>query len=350
MTGMQGHESEALQSNADLAGFSKSEAWLLALVEGMPQMIWRSAAQGTWTWSSPQWARYTGQATDESNGGGWLSALHPDDQSAAKEAWIVAAEVGEFHAEMRIRRHDGRYRWFQTRGEALRDGKGAIVEWIGTSTDVDDLRQLQSQQKVLVAELQHRTRNLIAVVHSIANQTLQRAGTLDEFRDRFEERLAALSRVQGLLSTSEHTPITIRRLLELELGALAEDHIQERVKTVGPNTIVRNSTAQTLALAVHELATNALKYGALASPNGRLIVQWHEHTRDDNPWLRLEWRETGLLARGAPSTTRGYGRILIEQALPRQLGAETRLDLGPGYMTCTIDLPLRHSRQGDHHG
>ncbi len=350
MTGMQGHESEALKPDASSAGLSKGEAWLLALVEGMPQMIWRSAARGTWTWSSPQWARYTGQATDESNGGGWLSALHPDDQSIAKEAWMLAAEAGEYHAEMRIRRHDGSYRWFQTRGEALRDNDGAILEWIGTSTDVDDLRQLQSQQKVLVAELQHRTRNLIAVVHSIASQTLQRAGTLAAFRDRFEERLAALSRVQGLLSTSEHTPITIRRLLELELGALAEDHIQERVETVGPNTIVRNSTAQTLALAVHELSTNALKYGALATPNGRLTVQWHEHIRNDNPWLRLEWRETGLLTRRTPSTKLGYGRILIEQALPRQLGAETRLDLGSGYMACTIDLPLRHSHQGDHHG
>lgn len=74
MTGMQGHDNEALKADVDMPGFSKGGAWLLALTEGMPQVSWRSAARGTWTWSSPQWAWYTGPATDESNGGGWLSA------------------------------------------------------------------------------------------------------------------------------------------------------------------------------------------------------------------------------------------------------------------------------------
>lgn len=334
---------------ADLIKARRSEAWLLALVEGMPQMIWRSIEQGSWTWCSPQWTDYTGQTIAESCEAGWLAPLHPDDRTVAIEAWIAAPALGEFRAELRIRRRDGNYRWFQTRGEPLCDETGAIAEWIGTSTDVHDLRQLQSQQKVLVAELQHRTRNLIAVVHSISVQTLQRAATLDDFRDRFEDRLAALSRVQGLLSTSERRPITIRRLIEMELNALAEDQIQERVETSGPDTIVRNSTAQTLALAVHELSTNALKYGALASPNGKLTIRWHEQVRDSEPWLHLDWREVGLRQRAAASSTRGYGRVLIEQALPRQLGAETSLDLGPAHMTCTIDLPLRHSQHGDHH-
>jgi two-component system CheB/CheR fusion protein len=349
MTTDHGRGSEISDDAADLVSSRRSEAWLLALVEGMPQMIWRSVGQGSWTWSSPQWADYTGQTIAESCGAGWLVPLHPDDRIVARDAWTAASTRGEFRAELRIRRRDGNYRWFQTRGEPLCDAAGAIVEWIGTSTDVDDLRRLQSQQKVLVAELQHRTRNLIAVVHSISVQTLQRAATLDDFRDRFENRLAALSRVQGLLSTSEHRPITIRRLIEMELNALAEDHIEERVATSGPDTIVRNSTAQTLALAVHELSTNALKYGALASPTGKLTVQWRELVRNGDPWLHLDWHEIGLRERAAPPSTRGYGRVLIEQALPRQLGAETSLALGPTHMTCTIALPLRHSEHGDHH-
>lgn len=328
----------------------ENQAWLLALIEGMPQMIWRSVGEGLWTWSSPQWARYTGQAAENSIGSGWRSAVHPDDLATAEAAWRIAHAAGEFSAELRIRSQGGGFRWFQTRGSPLRDGEGSILEWIGTSTDVDDLRSLQTQQKVLVAELQHRTRNLIGVVHSIAMQTLQRAETLHDFRDRFEDRLAALSRVQGLLSTSEHEPITIRRLIELELSALAEEQVGTQVEAVGPDTVVRNSTAQTLALAVHELATNALKYGALASSHGRLQIHWYEHVRGDRPWLHLHWRETGVLERTSLSTRRGYGRILIEHALPHQLGAETDMSLTADEMACSINLPLRHNHPGDHHG
>jgi two-component sensor histidine kinase len=107
--------------------------------------------------------------------------------------------------------------------------------------------------------------------------------TLDDFRDRFDDRLSALSRVQGLLSTAEHDPITIRRLLEIELHALGNGQMGSQISLQGPDTIIRNSTAQTLALAVHELSTNALKYGALSSSAGRLEISWHEHVREGCP-------------------------------------------------------------------
>ena len=321
------------------------EAWLRALVEGMPQMIWRAVGMGHWTWSSPQWHRYTGQSEADSLNGGWLDAVHPEDRDLARDHWARAADQGEFHADLRILAPNGRAKWFQTRGRPLRDPTGEIIEWIGTSTDVDDLRQLQSEQKVLVAELQHRTRNLIAVVHSICAQTIQRAGSLDEFQNSFEERLSALSRVQGLLSVAERDPITIGRLLDLELNALAGGRVAQQVTLDGPETIVGNSAAQTLALAVHELCTNALKYGALSTPGGVLDVCWREHVEDGQPWLFLRWTETGSQHRpSAMSGDRGYGRILIEQALPRQLGARTMLTFGADGMACTIDLPLKPCR------
>jgi PAS domain S-box-containing protein len=338
-----------LDGATDLTSVRRSEAWLLALVEGMPQMIWRSVAEGSWTWSSPQWTSYTGQTSNESSGSGWLEVIHPEDRMVANKAWLDASGSVEFVAELRIRGRDGSYRWFQTRGKPVHDDSGSILEWIGTSTDVNDLRQLQSEQRILVAELQHRTRNLLAVVHSISMQTLQRAETLEDFRDRFENRLSALSRVQGLLSMSEHEPITIRRLVEMELNAVAEGQLSSQVEAAGPDTVVRNSTAQTLALAVHELSTNALKHGALSTPKGRLSVRWHEHVRGDDPWLHLDWHETGFTLAAPSRTTRGYGRILIEQALPRQLGAETQMRLDTENMVCTIAIPLRHSQAGDHH-
>ena len=325
-----------------------AEAWLLTLVEVMPQMIWRAVGVGSWTWSSPQWQQYTGQTSEESSAKGWLSTIHPDDQDIARASWKEAPDRGEFHADLRIRSRLGTFKWFQTRGMPVRDQAGGILEWIGTSTDVDDLRQLQAEQRVLVAELQHRTRNLIAVVHSICMQTLQRATSIDEFRDNFENRLSALSRVQGLLSTSEHEPITLKRLLEIELHALADGRSEHQVVLNGPDTIIRNSTAQTLALAVHELATNALKYGALSSSTGRLDILWYEHTKNGQPWLCLRWQETGSAeAPGLSRNRSGYGHVLIEQILPRQLGAQTRLVLDDSGLCCIIDLPLRHVQLED---
>jgi len=321
------------------------EAWLRALVEGMPQMIWRAVDRGSWTWSSPQWERYTGQSVAVSSGDGWLEAIHPEDRELARRSWSKAPACGGFHADLRIVGQDGQTKWFQTRGRPIRDDDGRIVEWIGTSTDVDDLRQLQAEQRVLVAELQHRTRNLIAVVHSISVQTARRATSLDDFQDRFEDRLSALSRVQGLLSTAEHDPITIGRLITLELNALAGSRLANQVSCSGPETVVRNSTAQTLALAVHELTTNALKYGALSTDAGRLTIHWREHDLHGQPWLRLEWEETDI-PEGKPTGRKnhGYGRVLIEKALPRQLGAETELTFGTGQMRCMIDLPLKASQ------
>lgn len=316
----------------------------------MPQMIWRAVGVGSWTWSSPQWLQYTGQTAAESSGTGWLQVIHPDDQQVAKLAWQRAEGLGEYHADLRVRDQAGRYKWFQARGQPLRDDHGATIEWIGTSTDIDDLRQLQAEQKVLVGELQHRTRNLIAVIHSICLQTLRGASSLDDFAERFEDRLSALSRVQGLLSTSEHDPITIRRLLELELQALSPGRNQQ-VRLDGPDTIIRNSTAQTFALAVHELSTNAVKYGALSSPDGKLSVRWAEHDQDGQPWLSLHWRENlpGVLPTPEPER-RGYGRELIEQALPAQLGASTDLSFRIDGVDCRIDLPLKHYRKGDANG
>ncbi|SEN60860.1 two-component system, chemotaxis family, CheB/CheR fusion protein [Sphingomonas gellani] len=323
------------------ASTTRTERWLLTLVEGMPQMVWRAVGNGQWTWASPQWFRYTGLTPEESLGDAWLDAIHPEDRGLAVSAWRMADTLDEYQTELRVRAADGRYKWFRVCADPVHDGDNTIVEWLGTSTDVHDLRQLQAEQKVLVAELQHRTRNLIAVVHSIFMQTISSAASVDDFRNRFENRLAALSRVQGLLSTSQQNPITIRSLLDLELNALAEARVAEQVTLSGPDTIIRSATAQTLALGVHELSTNALKYGALSHCGGRLHIRWYEHAANDQQWLCLEWNETGAPIAPEAQHGTGYGRRLIEYALPRQLGARTRIRFGADHMTCFIDLPLR---------
>ena len=326
-----------------------SEDRLRTLMEGIPQLVWRSRDRGEWTWASPQWLAFTGQSQEQSHGQGWLDAIHPDDRTRARQAWGEASSRGMLDVELRVRRaSDGAHVWHHARSVPTRDGEGRTVEWLGTTTDVQALKELQARQEVMVAELQHRTRNLITVVRSIARQTMASTGPNPAFSEAFDSRLEALSRVQGLLSRAEQEPITLRALLELELEALGATE-GERAVLEGPSVRLRPTIVQTLALALHELGTNARKYGALSEGGGRLGVRWRLRNGDKGRRVHIEWREEDLSRpaeadRSSLAPQGGYGRRLIEQALPYALRAETTYDLGPTELRCTIDLPLDRPR------
>lgn len=328
----------------------ENERRMRTLVEGIPQLVWRAATDGARTWSSPQWTSFTGLTAEESRGRGWLAALHPDDRQRALMAWERSRATGGFVLEHRIGPASGHgWRWFRAEMRPVRDDSGAIVEWLGTATDIDDLRRMRDQQEVMVAELQHRTRNLLAIVQSIAQQTAALAPSSTDFAVQFADRLAALSRVQGLLSSAEQEPVTIDTLIRMELDALGASLAGGRVTVEGPPTPLRSRTVQTFALALHELATNACKHGALSTPDGRLSVTWRViHDGDDGPTMDLDWTESGVVVPASArqeDSRRGYGRRLIERALPFSLDARTRFDLTQDGLRCTITLPL--SRRGE---
>jgi PAS domain S-box-containing protein len=263
---------------------------LSQLVEGIPQLVWRAVDSGSWTWSSPQWMDYTGLSEEASVGWGWLDAVHPEDQDGMIAAWEKAARKGELEYECRLRqRQTAAYRWFAIRARPGDAGAGEDeIEWLGTSTDIHELRQLQEQQKVLVKELHHRTRNLMAVIASIARDTAARSDGLKAFSATFNARLASLSRVQDLLSRNDASSITVGDLVLMELDALGANAAPGRVTVAGPEALLPGACVQTLALAVHELATNARKHGALAGGTGTLEVRW---TVTQTDRLLLEWIE-----------------------------------------------------------
>src|SRR5690606_2598806 len=196
------------------------------LATTVPHLVFRSTTDGRRTWASPQWAAYTGMTNEQSEGFGWLDAIHPDDRHTALEKWDEAGSDGEgYYGEHRIRRkRDGMYRWHQTRAVPIRTAIEGPQEWVGSAADIHDMRMLQERQGILVGELQHRTRNLLAVVRSIASQTIATVDTLPEFQRAFDSRLGALSRVQGLLSRAEDDEsVSVEHLLRMELGAVTGD-------------------------------------------------------------------------------------------------------------------------------
>lgn len=257
----------------------------------------------------------------------------------------------EFKGEALNYRKDGSIYFVDWTINPVLSASGEIKAWISVQRDVTRRRETRqaledSERKlqVLVAELQHRTRNLITVVSAIANKTGRTSADLADFRSRFRVRLDALSRVQGLLSRlDEHDRVSFDELVHAELAAMNE--ASDRVTLSGPAGVrLRSSTVQALAMALHELATNAMKYGALKQPYGMLSINWSVHPEGDGgkPWLLIDWRETGVVMPSQASTQAraGQGRELIERALPYQLGAKTSFAFKADGVHCTISMPV----------
>jgi two-component sensor histidine kinase/CheY-like chemotaxis protein len=283
----------------------------------------------------------------------WLEKyVHADHQERVMEAIRKAiASKSAFELEHPVIRVDGAVGWALSRAIPVLGEDGEIVEWFGAARDVTERREWEDRQRVLVAELQHRTRNLI-VIRSMAEKTSRASADLGDFRGRFRERLDALARVQGLLSRlDELDRVTFDHLIRSEISAIHDG--ADRVTLRGPPGVqLRSSTVQTLALALHELATNAVKYGALGQPAGRLAISWRFEPagEDGKPWLHIDWREQGveMPQGGATSPGGGQGRELIEQALPYQLKAKTSYVLEADGVHCKISVPASGERVAAH--
>ncbi|HET7333454.1 sensor histidine kinase, partial [Dyella sp.] len=217
----------------------------------------------------------------------------------------------------------------------------ADAEWAHVG---DALREaLTGQLQVLNTELQHRTRNLLSVIQVIFDRTRAKHTTLESFADVFSSRLDAISRVQTYLSRLvQGEKVTFDGLLRTELAAHAVS--LQQITLEGPVGVrLRSSTLQTFALAIHELVVNAVKYGALAIPTAHLTVRWEvEHCEEQQPLLHVQWQETGVntAVNDSAAVQAGYGRELIERALPYQLGAETHLVFAEDGVRCSIRVPL----------
>jgi two-component system CheB/CheR fusion protein len=220
-----------------------------------------------------------------------------------------------------------------------RDGGQRTEGVVITFVDITGLMRMEERQRVLIDELQHRTRNLLAVVQSVALQTIAKGAALDSFTTR----LAALARVQGLVSETDLEHIDLREIVQQELAAVAGFEAGlpgPKIGVAGPSVPLRVEQVQTFALALHELATNALKHGALLQDTGRLDIRWHVEQRPRGDFLVLEWHESGVAVPTDKPARIGYGRNLIERSLRFTLRAHTELEFGADGISCRIEMPL----------
>jgi PAS domain S-box-containing protein len=436
----------------------ENEARLRHIADASPSMLWSAAPDGTITWASESWFRYTGLSPESARD--WIAFVHPDDRHRWIAAWAMAARDGSaFEMEVRKRRYDGQYRWFIKRAVPQRDALGRIVAWYGATTDIDDLKraeqaaraseirfrtvfnqqfqfmailspegvvracnetffaatgvgreavlgqyfwdtpwwkslpeeqrwwqaavesavtsgqaitgevalanadgsmcqaefavsgvrdeagrvmdviaegrdithrkQWEEQQNLLTKELAHRIKNSMAVIQSIARQTLRDAPK--SFAEAFTGRIQSLAAAHDILLEKGWLSANLKDLARRQLAV-----VPGRIILAGPDVILSPILATSLGLVLHELVTNASKYGALSAPQGVVDLSWELMGNDGQRRVLLTWKERGG-PRVTPPNREGFGSTLIERSLP---GATVERRFEPEGLVCTIDLPL----------
>jgi PAS domain S-box-containing protein len=236
-------------------------------------------------------------------------------------------------AEVRIDGGAGVH-WYDLHIEPLRDVTGGIVGLTCAAVDITERKESEAHLRLLMRELTHRSKNLLAVIQAMARQTARQGGTVANFLDRFGARLQALSRSHDLLIQESWHGASLQDLVRSQLGHYFDrDHPQ--VSLAGPDVHLRPEAAQSLGLALHELATNAAKYGALSRSRGRVAIEW---SFMQGGGLEIIWRETKGPKVGEPRR-RGFGRMVIEHNLARALNAEVELCFQPDGLRCRIAIP-----------
>lgn len=261
-----------------------------------------------------------------------LALIHPEDRQKRQDAIARAlAEHAEMEVEYRTRRPDGSIGWVLARGRAVYEG-GRAVRMAGISLDITARRAAEERQALLIHELNHRVKNTLATVQSMAMQSLRSAEDPLAANAAFLDRLMALSRVHDLLSEGVWEGASLSDVVRRTLEPYVQD--LSRLTVLGPAVHLVPNAAVTLNLALHELATNAMKYGALSVPAGRVDITW----RAEGAVLVIDWREAGGPPVEAPKR-RGFGSRLIERGLAHELG-EARLAFPPEGLWCQISVPI----------
>ncbi len=231
----------------------------------------------------------------------------------------------------------GAPRWYDMHIEPLRDVTGAIVGLTGAAVDVTARKAGEAHLRELMRELTHRSKNLLAVIQAMARQTAHHTGRIDEFLEQFSARLQALAASHDLLVQESWYGASLSELVHSQLGQYL-DRERPQLTAEGPSFLLKPEAAQSLGLALHELATNAARYGALSNPAGRVAVNWRRLPPSDGSGVEVLWAETGGPVVTAPER-RGFGRLVIERNLSRSLDADVKLTFGAEGVQCRIIIP-----------
>lgn len=226
-------------------------------------------------------------------------------------------------------------RWHDLHIEPLRNEQGEVMGLTCAAVDVTERKEGEAHLRLLLRELTHRSKNLLAVIQAMARQTARHAGSIDSFLNQFGARLQALAASHDLLVRESWYGASLNELVRSQLAAYVDTE-DSQVDIDGPNVALKPEAAQNLGLALHELAVNAAKFGALSIPTGRITIRWGR--QEGSGSIVLDWHEQ-LGPKVKPRRKRGFGSMVIERNLARALDAEVTMDFDVDGLRCHIVIP-----------
>ena len=315
-----------------------SEALLRAIGESSAELIFAKDREHRMIYANPATLKAIGRSRDEA-----IGRTEREWHADPAEAEVIIANDDQVMQSGKVQRFEqqftspgGNKRIYESTKAAMRDHDGNVIGVVGVSTDITERHRDQAHLNLLVAELNHRVKNTLAIVQSLAHQTFRGAGIEATARTAFEGRLAALATAHSLLTRERWEATDLETVVVETLAAQVSDPTSVSIR--GPSVKLDPKTAVSIAMALHELATNAIKYGALSVDGGHVTVRWSSGSADA-PRLLLDWRESGG-PKVTPPTTRGFGSRMIERALAAELRGKVTLDFPADGLRCAIDAPL----------
>jgi len=278
-----------------------------------------------------------GGAQDE-----YWAALHPDDRYLMLKFHELADKQDSFTSEYRVVWPDGAILWLRGHGRVVaRTPEGKAHRLVSIVADVTERKAAEDHAQFLMHELSHRSKNLLAVIQSISRRTARTTTTMEEFDSRFGRRLQGLAASHDVLVRNSWQGAPLADLMRQQLMPFIDIH-SSRVELIGPDVTVTAEATQAIGLAIHELATNAVKYGALSVPAGKVKISWSLHS--DSlvlSQLLLQWVEQGG-PRVIPPSRTGFGHLVIGEMLERSLNAKVALEFIPHGLEWSVSMPANH--------
>jgi two-component system CheB/CheR fusion protein len=319
------------------AALQASEARFSAIVNQAPVGVAETDLDGRFILTNARYREIVGRSAEALYGLRIQDIIHPEDLQPNTLLFDRLVREGTpFEIEQRYLRPDGTAVWVHNNLSTWVDQSGQ-PHGLAVTLEIGERKRAEEQTTLLLGELDHRVKNILAVVSAVVTQTLKTNSTPEGFADAIEGRVAAIARAHSMLT--EHggwTAVSLRDLVITELEPYRDEH---NISVEGVDIALKPRPGLSLAMAIHELASNAAKYGALSTPAGRLVVSWTVGgaSRD---MLNFLWLETGGPPIAEPPARRGFGTTLIERTLTHELDATVNREFFSSGLRCAIDLPL----------
>jgi PAS domain S-box-containing protein len=283
-------------------------------------------------------------ANESRRPGEFFARVHPDDRAGfAAQIRALSPANPSYSASFRFLRPEGHEVWLEETGKAEFDADGRYLRLKGLTRDISGRKRAEERMRQLVHELDHRVKNVLASVATVAQRTGDGSASMEEFLRSFDGRIQAMANAHALLSRSRWQGASLADLVHKELAPWTGTG---NTTVEGPEVLLAPAATQPMAIVLHELATNASKYGALTTPQGRISVRWSVRREGDAPSvLVLDWIESGGPAVAAPSQP-GYGTGIIRNLIPYEIGGTVELALDATGVRCRVELPARRARDG----